>query len=513
MVRIVGKIGIHLLLFWSTCWADVTMRVLDTQGAPLVQAGTGHPFIVEVSVTDAALNMSQQPVVQGIEQFAVKNTGINIITVNGKTSAKYRYEVRIDVPGSYAIGPAKFVHKKQQLTSNTIRVLVGDEQVEQKNVTRKKRDAPVLLRLVADKERAVVGERVGCCLRFYYTDPSISLQKFIEQPSDDIRRKQSRGPLEGNEQINGITYQYAQWEWEVYPQKPGRCVIPAYGADYDREVERDDFWGGLGKFFGNHVETKRVYSNALSLQVDTIPKSEKELQGVGSFTAMRMSAKPSVAKQGEGVVVAVEVEGDGDPDAILFSGLQGVPASLKYYESNQSVIGSEEPGKDQIKRFEFIVQGLKTGSWDIPAQSFYYYDVDKRSFQTLYTAPLSITIMPGTNKTTLVNEVDQNNERNTLHEITNIHDGPWYPTRSITALPLWLFLVLVLLPGGIILYRVVVLSTQKRMKRRYRANLAYYAFRTARKRLFQLKKTKDVQQLYKLFAELFADRWQEPISA
>ena len=489
------------------------MHVLDIDGSPLAQAGAGHPFIIEVSMVDVA-HGGQPPVVKGIEAFHVKNAGMRITTVNGKTTSKYMYELRIDVPGSYSIGPAELVYNKQKLLSNAIRVTVGKEQREQQKTAHgKKKHAPILLRLSTDKERAVVGQRIICTLRFYLSDPNISLRQMIEQDSPELPRKHVRGPQQGTEILDGMEYGYVQWDWDVYPQNAGSHIIPAYGADYDRAIERDDFWGGLGRFFGDRVETKRVYSNAVSLEIDPLPLPNKELQGIGTFTALNVTAKSTVAKQSEGIVVTVEVLGDGDPDTILFSELKGIPDALKYYESTQTEI--EEPNKKNYigKRFEFIMQGLQTGSWEIPSQSFYYYDVKQKAFKTLQSAPLSITVMPGVKQNTGIAPTKTMHKEEHEPTIMEIHDGPWYPVRPSRIVPWWLFLLFLFLPISFVVYQKTVRLSRRRARGNYRAKRAHQAFGYARKQVKRCKKDTDAQHVYQIFIELFADRWQISMAA
>ena len=137
----------------------------------------------------------------------MKHAGMRMLAVNGKMSSHHMYEIRIDSPGTYTLGPATFEHKGKQLKSKTVRVLVGKEQIEEKDNSCETR-APILLRLYADKDHVVVGERVTCRLRFYLAQADIALRKFIEQETPLVRRSQSRGPRKGHESLDGVEYAY-----------------------------------------------------------------------------------------------------------------------------------------------------------------------------------------------------------------------------------------------------------------------------------------------------------------
>lgn len=513
MGKIVGNVLLLLFLLSAQgIYADVLLRILNVDHSPLAQAAAGSPFLVEVSVRDMQ-SIGQPPVVKGLDQFEVKTKGVHITTVNSKITAKYTFEVRIDMPGTYTIGPALFSDQNHQEHSNKVRVIVGNEQIDAKNNTTE--DKPVLLRLVANKDRAIIGECVHCWLRFYYTDPAITLRQFIEHDSKDICRKKVKGPHTGTQQLDGVDYNYIEWEWDIFPQKAGRCTIPAYGADYEQETEeRDDFWGGLGRFLGSNIVTKRVYSNALSLDVDALPASTTPVQAVGNFSAMTLLAKPAVAKQQEGIVVAVEIIGDGDPDTIAFSTLQNLPEALRFYESNTTIIEPTKEGELPKKRYEFIVQGLKVGTWEIPSQALYYFDTKQRAFNTLHTMPLSITIMPSTKKVVTIQDNDDNhNDTKALRDdIAPLHKEWSYIAVPEWRLPWWFFLTLVVLPTLFLGYGSMSSMFVHNRQDAYRTHRAHHAFSTAKKRLEIMKASYNSQELYTLFIELFADRWQMPIS-
>lgn len=519
MGKIVGNVfkmmyvlQLILLLSVYNLVADISLRVLDIDRSPLVQAGAGRPFLVEVTMHDVR-TIGQPPIVQGLDNFTVKNAGVHITTINSKVTAKYTLEVRIDKPGTYTIGPAIFADRTQQESSPSIKVVVGNEQIESKAKKVKKDDVPILLRLSADKERIFVGERVHCLLRFYYTDPAIALQRFIEHDTNDIHRKKMIGPRTGTEKIQDIEYNYVEWECDVFPQKTGRCTIPAYGADYEQEIEeRDNFWGGLGRFLGNHVVTKRVYSNAISLEVDPLPTTSKTPQAIGTFYAMNLSAKPAVAKQGEGIVVTVEIVGEGDLESLSFGTLENMPPALRFYASNQTVIEPTAAGEPTKKRYEFIVQGLQVGTWEIPPQSLYYFDTKQRAFTTVRTMPLSLTIMPSAKKMASITHEEQDNTQE-AYEIAPLHKEWVANTVPDWRLSWWLFIMIACTPMMYIVYGFIERLFVRNRTESYGARRAQKAFSIAKEQLQQIKKQEKAQELYTLFITLFADRWQLAIAA
>lgn len=505
MGKIIGNwFYIVVLLCSGALNGAMTLRVLDQNGVPLEQVAVGNPFQLEVALTDVN-SFSTYPTIRGIERFGVKNSGMRITTVNGHTSATYSYELRIDVPGEHLLGPAELTVGHTTFRSNSIAIRVDDETIAQTAVPAQKKQKyePAFIRLTTDKQRAVEGERIGCKLRFYFTDPRIALKQLIMQESKQITRQPMRGPFTGTETINGITYDYAEWQWDAYVHAAGRHVIPAYGVDYEREIEQErNYWGGFARFFGNHVERKRIYSNAVSMQVDPLPITDG-IQGVGTFSYLHVSAQPSVAKQGEGMIIAVELAGRGNMHEVNIAALQGMPSELRFYESKQSLIEPQTSTDLYKKRFEFVVQGLKTGSWDLPAQSFTYYDVEARAVRTIQSAPLTITIMPGVAPAALSLDDFTPNKK----PVAALHEqGPWYPAAKAWKLSWLTIVLLIMLPIALLITRGMMMHFKKRVKVPYELIREKYAFSHAKARFAKLKQEQDVRRLYALFIELIASK-------
>lgn len=514
MDKIIGKWWCALLVISSWMYAGMNLRVVDTRGALLEQVATGQPFNVEVIITDISV-FNKYPVVVGLDQFTVKNSGMRITTVNGQTTAQYTYEVRIDTPGNYILGPAHLELRGNTYSSNKVSIRVADETIIRPSSTSVKthgKQEPAFVRFTTNKQHVVEGERIGCRLRFYFTDSRLALKQLIMQDNKQITRTTMRGPFTGNEDINGTTYNYAEWEWDSYIKEAGRHVLPAYGVDYERESEdRGSAWGGFSRFFGRQIEQKRIYSNAVSVQVDPLP-AKKGIQGVGSFSYLEISAQPSVAKQGEGIIISLELAGDGNMHEVSIPQLVGVPKELRCYESKQAIEEPEEEGDLYKKRFEFVVQGLKTGSWELPAQTFTYYDVNDRATRTLKTAPLTITIMPGIVKAPAQSDDSQCGPDKKIIAPLDEH-GKAQAQSSGWQLSWGMIWFLAVLPIALLVLRGMMIHFRRRVKVPYELIREKYAFSHARKQFEKLRAQSDASRLYALFVELIANKCKISLGA
>ncbi len=509
MVKIVGKLFIiFLCLMGSFLHAGISLEVRTDNGTPN-SVVVGQPFTLDV-VINGVYGSIPQPTIRGIEKFNPRQCGSYMSSVNGKATARYSYQIRIDKIGSYVLGPATITHQQQEFVSNELHVDVvkdiGAVQTNNKNSTAA--EPKTFLRLMVSSESVVVGQKIHCVLRFYYQDPSLSLTSIgsPELPGFDVKENI---PLEqGSAQVDGVEYRYVQWQWEMYPTKPGEFLIPAYSADYELPIkDNNHLFGGFFAF--SRAEHKRVYSNAVNIKVSPLPHSKLPVHAVGQFERFSAEIKPGVAKEGEGMALTLEIEGNGNLSSIATPLLQ-MPDTLKYYDSNSSIIAPKHSDELPKKRFEFIVQGMKSGYCEIPEQLFTYFDIDTHRYVTLRTVPLAVSIMPGVISAKKdigapllpIEESGAIAAHRTIADINR--SGVWYDIPERRSLPWWLFQLLLLLPCfylayPLVLERSIVLTGNSARLVRWRA------FRNAHKQLEHAIKNSDDTQLYAIFMQLFAD--------
>lgn len=508
MGKIVGNFFIIFISFVTFLIdARISMEV-RTENGTTNRVVVGQPFTVDV-VIDEVYGSIPAPIIQGLNNFAARQSGSYMSSVNGKATARYSYQVRIDTIGSYVLGPATVVHQQQPLVSNELRIdVVKDVGVVQHNNKNSKAttDSKTFLRLMIDSESVVVGQKIGCILRFYYQDPSISLLNIgvPELPGFDV--KEGNKLEHGVADIEGMEYRYVQWQWDMYPTKPGEFLFPAYNADYEISSKDNHFLSGFLMLIGNRAERKRVYSNAVTLKVLPLPHCDLPVHAVGVFERFSAEIKPGMAKEGEGMVLTMEIEGQGNLQAIATPVLQ-LPSALKYYDSNSSIIAPKHTDELPKKRFEFIVQGLKSGDCEIPEQLFTYFDIENNEYITLRTSALAVSIMAGM-ANVKKNEIAQSFSAGpdvsvTLQEpIDDINKvGQWYPDAERRSLPWWLFHLLFLIPciylvGPLVIEKLILLTGNNRRLARRRA------FRKARKQIHQAIKAGDDKNMYTIFVTL-----------
>lgn len=489
----------------------VELKIKSLDGAPIETAGIGVPFLVEV--TTSGRDTSQRPKIAGLDKFQVQTAGMRVFTVNGDTSSTYTYKVRIDQSGSFVIGPAVLYINGVQSQSKAVRISVGNTQVIDEAYAKKVRadTQNTIVKLSVDKTQCFVGERVICSLTFLGKKDTVKLEHLDEPKIPEFTMGTKVGPIVGSQTINGSEYVTLTWTWELFAKKAGQYIIPACAADYQIEQEMNNNLSFFSPFFRMSVERKRTYSNAITLTVDELPAYKGHVDAVGTFKSFDAKINPPVALEGEGMVLMLELEGEGDLANIPTLQLQNMPPSLRWYDSKQYIRDTHGINGLPVKCFEYIVQGLEQGTWEIPPQSFTYFDVSKHQYITLKTASSAVTVK----SSPMTKKVPSGNQQAgpTLNTSSHAQDekilplntwGSWRPVHHRNPIPWWLFFLLVMFP---IAY-LVVAAFRNLLHARADYFKQRFAFKQARKKIQESARKGLSRNIHTIFIELFAHRLQ-----
>ena len=391
------------------------------------------------------------------------------------------------------------------LESQPITLIVSnDPQPAPKKTVQKSGDT--FLRLKCDKSHAFVGEKIHGTLTFYTADSGVTLQSLIEPDQMSalgLTIKQKAGPITGNEVINSIEYRYAMWEWDFYPSKAGTLILPAYGADYIKAQAQ-----GMFSFFFNQGQQKRVYSNACTLMVESLPQGNSADNFIGIIKEFLLAITPMSAPIGDGMALTITITGQGDFDKIGFLELQNIPESLKWYQSKQSDHASKNSKELETHIIEYVLQGLKPGTWQIPAQELTYFDTLQKKYKTITTIPVSVSIIgnipiASTSKTT---KPSINATTTSLDEILPLHpEGPWIAQPAVY-LPWHLFWIITALLTLIWILAVLFLYKSRWPLIFTRSSSGKKIYQQARTAVAHAKKTDDYARIYHAFIAIFASQ-------
>lgn len=392
MVKKIGNILIAIILssFLSVA-ADTSMRmqITDTNGKTASRLVQGVPFMVEVTITTEDKTVGE-PAIDDFDQFQMDEP-VSVRTVNtffnGVASFKkvYRYVMRSDQQGTFKFGPARLKVGNKEITSNVCVIHVAKQQ--KVNTT----SVPAFMQIAVDKERVVVGERVLFVMRFY-GEQAVQFAGISQPNFAGFSAQELPEPTSGAQTFNGKEFKYVEWRMHLFPEKAGQLTIPAVTGVYtitrQRRHGNSDFFD---RFFSGGLKQEKTYSNVLTVAVEELPAYQGAVNGVGSFTQFSAEVDHTTAQEGEGIVLRLTLKGSGNIAQVTPPALT-VPDSLKYYDSKNFIQDEKKRTVEKIKHFEYIVQGLQPGTWEIPAQTFVYFDLTERQYKKLYTKPIHITI-------------------------------------------------------------------------------------------------------------------------
>jgi hypothetical protein len=189
----------------------------------------------------------------------------------------------------------------------------------------------------------------------------------------------------------------------LYAIKPGKLPIDSLiinGKYVSRpsNVNGDDpfsfFLGSIGQLrSGSHA------SEDVTVDVQPLPEEGRPASfggAVGQFK-MNLSVDKTTAAANTPINVSLTIEGTGNFQAIDQFKLP-LPPEFELYESNATVNGSAPIGQSRSlenkKTFHYLVLPRKAGKFVLPAVEWSYFDVDKKAYQNISTAPVSLEITP-----------------------------------------------------------------------------------------------------------------------
>lgn len=510
MVRRIGN-GIAVIVLLSAALVNATVQIalqlLDGNGSKVSTLAVGVPYLLDIIVTGE--HTGAQIRVQGLDNnFTFERAGTSQVSqmINGVAQSKvyYKYSIIPQAVGSFTVGPAQIDTNQGVVQSNVLRVNVRN------NVQQDPNQTDVLFTIEVEHDHVVVGQEIELTMRFLWRNKTKLLN--IEIPDfKGFAKPVWQAQTTGTQDINGVTYEYAQWKGTIVPEVVGDILIIPARAIYQVPMKANRFGGHMfGAFlddFSFGAQDKYVHSNSITLHVDSLPAHQTAVSAVGAFTNITASLDSSVARAGEGIVLKLMLEGKGNLETMEPPALT-LPDSFKYYASKNYRADSS---KGPAKVFEYIIQGFEAGQWEIEPQPFTFYDPQERQYKTLHTQPLSLLINPAkrtthnvqsTDNDLVVDEDEQCPETDICPLITS---GNWY-YNSPRIISWSVFLVLLFCALGVFLiYFVYNLCVQYRKKHVVHLNKKN-AFSVAYKTLKNCYNTHDPKMIYDMFVTLFADR-------
>lgn len=480
---------------------SMTLKAYNEYNQPVTTFYVGVPLTLEVALNDIP-QVKERPTIQGLGGTYSRDTSMMTTIINGKVTVKFLYKVRFDSAGTYQVGPAMIEKEGKAYHSNDLSIKVIDQPPQGVQPQEHGQSAPLFVRMSVDKNTVMVGEKFKCVLRFYHTDlvtqvvPSntMHIPGFVFE--DGVRQP------DGAETIKGVQYNYFEIQWNAYATQAGKKIIPAYAVDY---VVTAPMYGNhisaIAMMFGQSFgERKRAYSNSVAITVDELPHHDGPVNAIGRFNSFKATIEPLIAKQGEGMVLALAVEGKGTFKNEYPIQLHNMSSSFKFYDSKQY-----DDASHTKKIFEFIVQGVEPGEQEIPRQIFTFYDTQTKSYKTLYTEPILVKIIPGASVQQATQALGPGEEASTIQDTIKPFFANNEKENNRWALPLWLFILCIVGSAGFVGYELMKNNVHV-LSFFHKRSTTKNAFVQARKEIKNAVEHRAISRLLGVFVKLFSIR-------
>lgn len=469
--------------------SGVRMVITDQAGNLLSQVQVRQPFVCAV-VVEGVGSGTYHPQVQGIEPFLAQPRP-DITRNDAQQTITYSYRLRIDEVGEYTFGPAQVHDGVKNYTSDEVTVLVdtsmiiADDGLPSKNKS-KKRKPWAEFRTSATE--IYVGQPLVCTVSYYAPKgDTYTFQTMYPSVPDGFEKSKQQGIEPIEEKFDGERYAGMQGQWVLYPQAPGKYMIPGCRVDYLVTEQENRKTNGYGRWtFFSSIITRQdtLHSNAVHVTVKSVPQYTKEdvaATVIGTISHFDVSIDTPTIALGDGAHITVDIQGDRGLERMEHFTFHGVSDALRMYESHAANTAARTPQDPWKKKFEFVVQGVKPGTVTIPAQAIACFNVQKGTYALVRSKPITITIT-GELPTA---QPEKNDDTSAPSEGQEAHEKLPIPLAPLTTMgwhdsvpapyPWHLFWWLFSVPIGLAVVWLIAASLRRRVMR----NASYWVTKTA----------------------------------
>jgi len=266
-------------------------------------------------------------------------------------------------------------------------------------------DGAAFLRLVLPKSELYVGESVPVSIELGLKNGSVKSLNGLPKlnGADFTLNNLSRQPERAEKVIAGEGYTVLTWHSMLGGVKPGSFTLSVESPITIRvqtrpqgESRLENMLGDpfLQKFFAATV-TKDVTlkSTPADLRVIELPTAGRPADFSGAVGSFKIADElsPTRAAAGDPITVRLQISGNGNFDRVdspMLNHLDG----WKTYPPKSSFKAGDELGFKGEKTFEQPIIAAQTGAQTLPELAFSYFDPSTRSYQTVHSGPLSVTI-------------------------------------------------------------------------------------------------------------------------
>ena len=406
-----GRLG-GIALSLALCGAPVVARAEGSIHAQVDATKVGVEDQLQLTITvegsydgDVAL-----PPLQNLKRVGGPFVSSQLSIVNGAMSQtkSYTFVLQGMSPGKAEVGSVRVLIDGSPKTTPPIAVEVVDGSIRPKAAPQanplddpfeddpfrsffgrgRPRTLPKIeARAVASRARLHVGEPL-LVTYYVYTQASISGVQPTEAPqypgfwTEDL--EEARGPVEGERAtLDGVEYtRFPILKKLLFPTKAGALSIPA--ATFRLGLSRASL------FEAGPTAIDRA-TKAISVTVDPLPVAQGFSGAVGDFRATATLDRDTVPL-GEAATLRFTVEGTGNLKWVEGAPAVLVPGAKVYPPQTKSSLQATPEGVKGSRTWEFVVVPETSGTLEVPALPFTYFDPAAGALKHVDTRPLALQV-------------------------------------------------------------------------------------------------------------------------
>lgn len=409
----------HLLIYISVFFISLApswgQDVEFSASAPSSVA-QGSRFQLVYSINTEASNLR----VPDIADFQIlmgpstsQSSSVQIINNNVTRSSNYSftYILRGDKTGRFTIPPASIEvdGKKVESNSVTIEVVESDAQSSSPAQQQGQQPAPdegalsdedLYIISTANKTEAWQDEPVLVTTRIY-TRVNLEGISSVKQPELRNFVVEELPAQTGNIQweiknISGRTYRVGTFSQRViYAQTSGRHTVEPTSIEFlirQRQARQSN--SIFGDFFESYRTVKKnVRSKPITIQIKPLPSPRPaNFSGIVGNVTLDVSASKTEAKVNDGITLKAVISGTGNHRLARNPEFQ-VPTDFDVFDPQvTNSINQTAQGGRGTRTVETLIIPRHSGTFEIPAVTYSFFNPSTGRYQTLESKPITINV-------------------------------------------------------------------------------------------------------------------------
>jgi len=411
---IIGLIELLLLLFSSQlCLAQ---NISFNASVDKTQAGLDEQITLTVSVSGDVKSIPE-PELPPLDEFTVYSAGRshNFSYANGRISSSvtFNYVLLPRKTGKFTIGPAQIELEGKAYQTSPIEITVAggartqpspepsDKEKQKGKPQVKAKD--LFVETVVDKKKAYVNEQITLTFRFYqgvrlFNNPEYTPPSLTGFWSEDLPPKKQYYKV-----IDGRQYFVQELKTALFPTSTGKLTIgPAElkctVEDIDRVFTRDPFAMFDRDLLSLFRQGKPQILKSKAIQIEVLPLPEigrpDNFSGTVGNYRLNVSVDKTGVEVGQPVTLKAKISGTGNIKSVGRPVIQELPDFRTYSSGSSENVSKKDYKVQGVKTYEEVLIPRKAGKYTIPPIEFSFFDPRAKSYKTLKSEPILLTILP-----------------------------------------------------------------------------------------------------------------------